>query len=92
MAEGVDGFGVFSTIGEAQKKRTNRDRDLIVRLIKYAVANRRNFLLATFALIVNSADDCAGTLHEQARGGQHNHPEEHGRLHLVAAPLSSHNS
>jgi ATP-binding cassette subfamily B multidrug efflux pump len=51
---GPSGFGVFSTVGEAQKKRTNRDRDLIVRLYRYAVANRRNFVLASLALITNS--------------------------------------
>jgi ATP-binding cassette subfamily B protein len=51
---GSGGFGVFSTIGEAQKKRNNRDRDLIVRLYRYAVANRRNFVIASLALIANS--------------------------------------
>jgi ATP-binding cassette subfamily B multidrug efflux pump len=52
---GSTGYGVFSTIGEAQKKRANRDRNLIVRLYRYAVANRRNFVEASIALIVNSA-------------------------------------
>jgi len=51
---GGSGFGVFSTIGEAQRKRTNRDRDLLVRLYKYAVAYRRNFTVASFALITHS--------------------------------------
>ena len=52
---GPSGYGVFSTIGEAQKKRNNRDRNLLVRLYRYAVANRRNFVLASMALIANSA-------------------------------------
>jgi ATP-binding cassette subfamily B protein len=52
---GPGGYGVFSTIGEAEKKRNNKDRDLIVRLYRYAVGNRRNFVLACLALIGNSA-------------------------------------
>jgi ATP-binding cassette subfamily B protein len=52
---GPGGYGVFSTIGESQKKRNNRDRDLLVRLYRYAVANRRNFVMACMALIANSA-------------------------------------
>lgn len=54
-AGGPGGYGVFSTIGEAQKKRNNRDRDLLIRLYRYAVANRRNFVIATMALVANSA-------------------------------------
>lgn len=52
---GPGGFGVFSTIGEEQKKRNNKDRDLILRLYKYALGNRRNFVLACMALVANSA-------------------------------------
>lgn len=52
---GPGGYGVFSTIGEAQKKRNTRDRDLLVRLYRYAVANRRNFVLASLALFASSA-------------------------------------
>ena len=51
---GPGGYGVFSTLGEAQKKRTYTDRDLIRRLLKYAEAYRKNFIYATAALIVNS--------------------------------------
>jgi ATP-binding cassette subfamily B multidrug efflux pump len=52
---GPGAFGVFSTIGEEQKKRNNKDRDLIFRLYKYALGNRRNFVLACMGLIANSA-------------------------------------
>jgi ATP-binding cassette subfamily B protein len=52
---GPGSFGVFSTIGEEQKKRNNKDRDLILRLYKYALGNRRNFALVCIALIANSA-------------------------------------
>src|SRR5271157_2667521 len=54
-AGGPSGYGVFSTIGEAQKKRNTKDRDLLVRLYRYAVGNRRNFVIATMALVANSA-------------------------------------
>ena len=52
---GGSGFGIFSTAGEERKKRSNRDRDLLARLYRYAVANRRNFIIACMALVVNSA-------------------------------------
>jgi ABC-type multidrug transport system fused ATPase/permease subunit len=52
---GPGSYGVFSTIGEEQKKRNNKDRDLILRLYKYALGNRRNFVLVCIALIANSA-------------------------------------
>ncbi len=51
---GPGGYGVFSTLGEAQKKRTYTDRELLRRLLRYAVAYKKNFLYATVALIVNS--------------------------------------
>jgi ATP-binding cassette subfamily B protein len=52
---GPGSYGVFSTIGEEQKKRNNKDRDLLLRLYKYALGNRRNFVLTCMALIANSA-------------------------------------
>lgn len=52
---GPSSYGAFSTIGEEQKKRNNKDRDLLLGLYKYALGNRKNFALVCIALIANSA-------------------------------------
>jgi ATP-binding cassette subfamily B protein len=51
---GGGGFGVFSTLGEKEKKRAVKDRVLLRRLYKYLKPNRKNLVKAVAAMIVNS--------------------------------------